>query len=65
MDLDRRVLVVIEARALELAVVQPKPEGANKVQPAPGVGAKPDDVARIRWNFRLEQYDIEHFCCKT
>lgn len=32
----------------------------NQVQTCPGVGAKPDDVAGIRWNLGVEEDDVKH-----
>src|SRR5438105_6573897 len=60
MSLHRSKLVVIEAGALELPVVQGEAERLDQVQPAAGVGGKADDVAGVRRNFGMDENDVEH-----
>jgi hypothetical protein len=61
MDLDRRVFVVIQSGPLQLPITQLKTQGPDQVEPATGIGAEPDHVSGVGWNFRLEQDDFEHF----
>jgi CBS domain-containing protein len=59
MDLHVGQLVVIEARPLYSASVEPETERPDEVQPGSRVRAKPDHVTRIRRDFRLEQDDVQ------
>ena len=52
--------MVIQARPLQLLVVQRKSKGFDQMQSRARVGAEANDVARIGRNFRLKQYNIEH-----
>src|SRR5690606_5323171 len=60
-DLDGRVLVVVEPGPLQLPVVQPEAKGLDQMEPAAGVGAQTNDVAGVGRYLRLEQDDVEHF----
>jgi hypothetical protein len=52
-----RKLVVIEAGPLERTIFPAKAERFYEMQIGTRIGTEPYDVARIRWNFRLEQND--------
>lgn len=58
--LERRVLVVIQARAAQTLVVQLEAQRLNQVQATAGVGAEPDNVAGIRRDFRLKKDYMKH-----
>ncbi len=52
--------MVIQAGTAQALVVQFEPQGLDQVQLAATIGAEPDNVARIGWNFRLKQDDVKH-----
>jgi dihydroorotate dehydrogenase (NAD+) catalytic subunit len=60
MLLDTRHLAVIEARAPDFCLVEHEPERMHEVQAGADVGAKTDDIARIRGNLRLIEDQVEH-----
>ena len=57
---DRRVFVIVEPGTTQLGIIKTKTQGLNQMQPSAGVGAKPDDVAGVGGDFRMNQNDIEH-----
>jgi hypothetical protein len=57
---DLRPLMVIQAGAAQLAVLQPETQGVNQMKLSPGIGAEADDVTGIGRNLRLEQGNMEH-----
>ena len=59
-DADRRVLVIVEPRALHVLVVKGETERLHKVKRAARVGAEADNVARVGRNFGMNQNDVEH-----
>ena len=59
-DADRRVLVIVEPRALHVLVVKGETERLHQVKRAARVGAEADDVARVGRNFGMNQNDVEH-----
>src|SRR5690606_34748262 len=53
--LERRVFVIVQPGAAQALVVQLIAEGFDQMQLTPAVGAQPDNVAGIGWNFRLKK----------
>src|SRR5690606_20863009 len=58
--LERRVFVIVQPGAAQALVVQLIAEGFDQMQLTPAVGAQPDNVAGIGWNFRLKKDDVKH-----
>ncbi|EDT11909.1 hypothetical protein BgramDRAFT_1515 [Paraburkholderia graminis C4D1M] len=54
------VLVIVEAGAAQLGVVERKAERLDQMQTCAGVRTQADDVAGVRRNFRFDENDIEH-----
>jgi hypothetical protein len=63
MRAEARVFVVIESRALELAVAKREPERLDQVQLRTGVGREADHVAGVGRDLRVNEYDRWHQCC--
>ena len=59
-NFERRVLVVIQPGAAHLFVAQIKTQRLYQVQLAAGVGGQANHVARVGWNFRVNQDDVKH-----
>jgi hypothetical protein len=53
-------VVIIQPRAAYLGGVERKPERVHEMQLAACIRGQPDDIARIRGNFRFVQDDVEH-----
>ncbi|MNT14385.1 hypothetical protein D3C72_1493870 [compost metagenome] len=60
MALQGGILVVVEAGAAQTFVVQLEAQRLDQMQVAAAVGAEPDNVAGIRWNFRLKEDHVKH-----
>src|SRR5690606_29966048 len=58
--LQRGEFVVIQAGPAQALVIGFEAQRLDQVQMAAAVGAQPDNVARVGWNFRLKQDDVEH-----
>ncbi len=54
---DARVFVVVETRALQLAIVHPEAERLDQVKLGRGVRGEPDHVARVGRNLRMHEHD--------
>jgi len=54
------VLVVVQARAAHVLVVHREPQGFDQMQGAAVVGRQADDVARVGWNFWVDEDDVKH-----
>jgi hypothetical protein len=52
--------MIIQSGAAQFRIIKFKAQRLDQMQLCTGIGAKPDDVAGVGWNFRLEQNDIEH-----
>ena len=50
---------VIEARTFELAIVDAKTERFNEMKGDTGGRAETCDIARIGWNLRLDERDMQ------
>ena len=55
-----RVLVVVEAGALQFAIVEPEAQRLDQMQLGAGIGGKPDHVAGIGRNLRMDENDGDH-----
>ena len=55
-----RVFVIVETGALELAIAQGEAERLDEVQFRARIRREADDVARVRRDFRVHQYDRNH-----
>jgi dihydroorotate dehydrogenase (NAD+) catalytic subunit len=53
--------IVVETGAAQRFVLDFETQGPHQMQRTAGIGTKPDHVARIGRNFRLEEHHIEHF----
>src|SRR5690554_1582138 len=60
MTLYRGELVIVQPRPAQALVFPDKPQGLDQVKLKAGVGAKPDDVAGVRGDFRLVKDDVQH-----
>ena len=60
MNAHARVLVIVEAGALQFAVVHPETERLDEVQLRRGIGGEPDHVAGVRRDFGVDEDDGEH-----
>jgi hypothetical protein len=50
---NRGPLVVVESGAAHTLIIQLKAKGLDQVKLKTGIGAKPDNVSGVRWDFRL------------
>jgi hypothetical protein len=50
---------IVQARALELAVVKGKAQGADEVERGTRCGTGARDIARVLRNFGLVQYNVD------
>ena len=57
---DGRHLAIIEACTPDPSLVQGKAERVNQMQGRADIGAQTDDIARVWWDFRLIQDQVEH-----
>lgn len=53
-------VLVVEAGALELLIVQRKAERTHKMQRRARYGAGSGDIAGILGDFRFNEYDVKH-----
>ena len=60
MDVQLRVLVVVQAGTAHLLVAQVKTQGLDQMQLTARVGRQADHVAGVGRNFRLNQDDVKH-----
>src|SRR5690554_739 len=60
MALNRGELVVVQPRPPQPLVFPNKPQRFDQVKLKAGVGAEPDNVAGIRWDFGLVKDDMQH-----
>ena len=54
---DSRVLVVVEPRSFELAIVHPESQRFDQVQIGCGVRGETNHVARVGRNLRVHEHD--------
>lgn len=59
-DEDADLVPIIEARALQMLLVEGKAKGLHEMQDAPRRRGGPDDVARVLGDFGFEEDDVEH-----
>ena len=55
-----RVLVVVQARAAHVLVFHREAQRFDQMQGATGVGRQADDIARVGWDFGVDEDDVEH-----
>jgi hypothetical protein len=60
MNVHRCQLGIVHAGAPKPLFRQFEAEWLHQVQPRPGIGTQPDDIAGIGRYFRVYQYDLEH-----
>ena len=60
MTVYRCVFVVIQAGAAHVFVIHGKTKRLDQVKRTARVGCKTDDIARVGWNFGMDQNNIEH-----
>lgn len=60
MRFELRVFVVVQPGASHVFVIHRKAQGLHQVQSAARVGRKPNGVAGVRWDFRLNQHNVKH-----
>ena len=53
-------IVIIQACAFQVTVVQGEAEWFDQMQLAAGVGAQANDIAGVGWDFRLLQNNVQH-----
>jgi hypothetical protein len=56
----RGEVVIVEAGALQLPVLEGEAERLDEVQPRAGVGGEADDVAGIGRDLGMDEDDIKH-----
>jgi hypothetical protein len=54
------VLVVVEPGSAHVFVVKVKSQWLNQMQSATGIGRQANDIARVGWNFGLDQNNMKH-----
>lgn len=59
MFFEAREFTVIEPGAPQAGLIESKAQGMNEMQASARVGAQTDDVARVGWDFGLEQNDVQ------
>lgn len=57
---DLAIFMIIQSGAAQAFVVQLESQRFDQVQLAATVGAQADNVAGVRRNFRLIEYDVKH-----
>ena len=60
MGRETREFMVIQPRAAQLTVVQFETQRPDNVQIGAGIGAQADNVAGVRWDFRLVKNQFKH-----
>lgn len=60
MHTHRREVVIIEPRALELAILQLEAKRFDQVQTGTRIRAQAYDITRVRWNLRPEKNQVKH-----
>ena len=58
--MDRRIFVVVQARASHVFIVHRKAEGLDQMQFAASIGSEADDITGVRGDFRLYKDNIKH-----
>ena len=58
-DFPLQVLPIVEARAAQIVVVEPKAQRPDQPQLGPGGHARAADAARVVRNLRLIEHDVQ------
>lgn len=57
---NRGKFMIVQSCSQQLLILQRKAQRFHEMQPCARIGAQSYDVAGVRGNFRLKEYDVEH-----